>query len=66
MPRLEPLPESALDDLGDALQMTRERLGFVPNSMRIMATELEASPLAHGRARLAQHGWDPTKHLRSG
>jgi len=37
MPRLEPLPESALDDLADALRMTRERLGFIPNSTRIMA-----------------------------
>ncbi len=37
MPRLEPLPESALDELADALRNTRERLGFLPNSLRIMA-----------------------------
>ncbi len=37
MPRLEPLPESALDELAGALRNTRERLGFLPNSLRIMA-----------------------------
>ena len=37
MPRLEPLPESALEGLADSLKMTQERLGFVPNSVKIMA-----------------------------
>ena len=37
--------------------------GFLNRWNDTMATELEASPLAHGRAHLAQHGWDPSKHL---
>jgi len=39
--------------------------GFLNRWNDTMATELEAAPLAHGRAHLAQHGWDPKKHLRS-
>ena len=40
--------------------------GFLNRWNDTMATELEASPLAHGRAHLAGQGWDPEKHIRKG
>lgn len=39
--------------------------GFLNRWNDTLATELEASPLAHGRERLERHGWNPEKHLRS-
>ncbi len=39
--------------------------GFLNRWNDTLATELEASPLAHGRAHLAGQGWNPEKHIRN-
>lgn len=39
--------------------------GFLNRWNDTLATELESTPLAHGRERLEKHGWNPEKHLRS-
>ena len=41
MSRLEPLDSSQTGDAGTALKLAEERLGFVPNSLRIMARKPE-------------------------
>lgn len=38
--------------------------GFLNRWNDTMSTELEASPLAFGRAHLEQSGWNPEKHIR--
>ena len=40
--------------------------GFLNRWNDTLATELESSPLAHGRERLEKHGWNPEKHIRQG
>jgi uncharacterized peroxidase-related enzyme len=37
MPRLEPLPLEKLGDLRSVVEASKDRMGFVPNSMRILA-----------------------------
>ena len=38
--------------------------GFLNRWNDTLATELEASPLAFGKAHLAECGWSPTRHLK--
>lgn len=41
MPRLDPLPREALDDLKPVLEASESRMGFVPNSQLILARRPE-------------------------
>ena len=41
MPRLEPLPPEAIEDLLPSLEATKNRMGFLPNSQLIMARRPE-------------------------
>jgi alkylhydroperoxidase family enzyme len=41
MPRLEPLPPEAIEDLLPSLEATKSRMGFLPNSQLIMARRPE-------------------------
>jgi len=41
MPRLAPLPREELTDLGEILRASESRMGFLPNSQRIMARRPE-------------------------
>jgi uncharacterized peroxidase-related enzyme len=41
MPRLEPLPPEAIEDLQASLEATKNRMGFLPNSQLIMARRPE-------------------------